>query len=77
MHGSTCLHHFGIKIRIAIRTQMAAGIVLPYIHALHTAALLTLIGILANIYPAPQNLFQPSLVNALTMPDTAIRQIYF
>ena len=56
---------------------MAAGIVLPYIHALHTAALLTLIGILANIYPAPQNLFQPSLVNALTMPDTAIRQIYF
>ncbi len=72
MHGSTCLHHFGIEIRIAIRTQMAAGIVLPYIHALHTAALLALVGILANVYPDAQDFFQPPFIYALPMPDDAI-----
>ena len=72
MHGSTCLNHPGIEIGIAISTQVAAGIILSYIHALHTAALLALVGILANVYPAAQDFFQPPFIYALPMPDAAI-----
>lgn len=70
------IHRLRIGVGIAIQTAVAACIIGPDIHTLHTSTLRPLIPVLGNIQPAPQQLFNQHTVDARAMPDAHRLQIY-
>lgn len=69
-------HRLRIGVGIAIQTAMAACIIGPDIHTLHTSTLRPLVPVPGDIQPAPQQLFNQHAVDASSMPDAHWLQVY-
>lgn len=69
-------HRLRIGVGIAIQTAVAACIISPDIHTLHTSTLRPLVPVPGDIQPAPQQLFNQHAVDASAMPDAHRLQVY-
>ena len=70
------IHRLRIGVGIAIQTAVAACIISPDIHTLHTSTLRPLVPVLGDLQPAPQQLFNQHTVDAPAMADAHRLQVY-